>query len=334
MRISVIIIFVGLMIVESAQTASESEELEIGRNYTRMFFDDDISPIWNNMTDQMQDALESENSLRDFREKVRTQIGAEKSIVDEQVDLIQGHRVYIRQSIFEKVERPIVISWAIDNDDRIAGFFIRPQQEPAESQYLDYETQAQLQLPFSGEWYVFWGGRDIQNNYHAVARDQRFAYDMVIMKNGQSHSGDGSLSEHYYCWGQPILAPADGTIVSVVADLPDNPPGAMDASNPPGNHVFIDLGNAEFALLAHLQKGSVAVSDGEFVNAGDLIGLCGNSGNTSEPHLHFHIQDQPGFGSGAGKPAFFSSYMSNGAKVDRGEPVRGEFIQKTTKHQE
>jgi murein DD-endopeptidase MepM/ murein hydrolase activator NlpD len=104
----------------------------------------------------------------------------------------------------------------------------------------------------------------------------------------------------------------------------------MDANNPPGNHVFIDLGNDEFALLAHLKKGSIPVSHGDLVNAGDVIGLCGNSGNTSEPHLHFHIQDQPGFGAGAGKPAFFNNYTSNGAKVDRGEPVRGEFVQKVT----
>ena len=330
MRISVLVVFVSLMMVDMASTASESDELETGRTYTRMFFDNDISPIWNMMTEQMQEALTGESALRGFRKQVQAQIGAEKTIVDERVDLVQGHRVYVRRSLFEKVERPIVVSWTIDKDDRISGFFIRPQREPAESQYLDYETQAQLQLPFSGEWYVVWGGRDIQDNYHVIARDQRFAYDMVIVKNGQSHTGDGSLSEQYYCWGEPILAPADGTIVDVIADLPDNPPGVMDANNPPGNHVFLDLGNAEFALFAHLQNGSIAVSEGDSVTAGDLIGLCGNSGNTSEPHLHFHIQDRPGFGVGAGKPAFFSNYISNGTKVDRGEPVRGEFVQKAT----
>lgn len=150
---------------------------------------------------------------------------------------------------------------------------------------------------------------------------------MLIMRDGKSHTGDGSLDEQYFCWGEPILAPGNGTIVTAVDSLPDNAPGVMDADNPPGNHVWLDLGNAEFALLAHMQRGSVAVSAGDQVKAGDFIGRCGNSGNTTEPHIHFHIQDKPGFGMGAGKPAFFTNYISNGATIARGEPVRGESVQ-------
>lgn len=114
--------------------------------------------------------------------------------------------------------------------------------------------------------------------------------------------------------------------MTVIESLPDNEPGVMDAGNPPGNHVIIDLGNDEFALLAHLQEDSVLVEPGDEVSAGDTLGLCGNSGNTSEPHIHFHIQDKPGFGNGNGKPAFFENYLSNGIPVDRGEPVRGESV--------
>ena len=315
-----------LLPLETARATADEGDLESGRRYTRMFFAENTSPIWDKMTARMHDALGSEGALLAFRRQVVTQLGAEIGVIEERIDHVQGYRAYIRQSRFEKVDNPIVVAWTFDDKDRIAGFFIRPQQQAAASQYLDYETEAELVLPFAGEWYVFWGGRDIEDNYHAVARDQRFAYDFVIVKDRRSHSDDGSRNEHYHCWGEPILAPAAGTIVSVVADLPDNPPGTMDARNPPGNHVVIDLGNDEYALLAHMQESSIAVSAGDSVGAGELIGLCGNSGNTTEPHLHFHLQDAPDFGSGEGKPAFFNDYLANGARVSRGEPLRGESV--------
>lgn len=218
------------------------------------------------------------------------------------------------------------MSWSFDAEDRIAGFFIRPQQEPAPSPYLDYDTRAYLRLPFEGEWLVFWGGRTVEQNYHAAVKGQRFAYDLLVVQNGKSHSGDGKSNEQYFCWGKKILSPGSGTVVTVVSNLPDNLPGIMDARNPAGNHVILDLGNKEYALLAHLQRGSVSVDDAEEVRPGQLNGRCGNSGNTSEPHLHFHLQDRKTFGKGNGKPVFFSRYLSNGKPVERGEPVRGEII--------
>ena len=314
----------------SYAAADDADDLDFGRTYTRMFFEGDFSQIWNTMTVQMQQALGSENSLREFHEQVAAQIGAELSIVEERVDRAPGYRAYIRRSLFEKSDRPIVIAWTIDSEERVAGFYVRPQQDAAQSKYLDYETQADLRLPFDGEWYVFWGGRDVLNNYHAASRDQRFAYDMLIVRNGRTHAADGSMNEHYFCWGQPILAPASGTVVRVVSNLPDNPPGLMDADNPPGNHVVIDLGHAEYALLAHMQSGTISVSEGDRVESGDTIGQCGNSGNTSEPHLHFHIQDEPMFGRGEGKPAFFNNYIADGTRVERGEPKRGENIRNET----
>ena len=79
-------------------------------------------------------------------------------------------------------------------------------------------------------------------------------------------------------------------------------------------------------MLAHLRQGSVAVGQGQQVAAGDTLGRCGNSGNTSEPHLHFHLQDSPVFGQGNGLPAFFNDYTADGKAVDRGEPVQGQVV--------
>jgi len=123
-----------------------------------------------------------------------------------------------------------------------------------------------------------------------------------------------------------ILAPADGTVLDAVDGLPDQAIGTRNTKAITGNHVMLDLGNGEYAMLAHLRQGSVAVKAGQRVVAGQELGRCGNSGNTSEPHLHFHLQDAPEFGQGNGLPAFFERYVADGEVVERGEPVRGQTI--------
>lgn len=326
MRIAVSLIAACALIHPFDLVRAESPTVDLGRTYTQLFYDGDVSSLWERMTDQMRGALGSESALSQFQEQVVRELGPEKRIIDERVEKVQGYRVYVRQAQFAKTEIPIIVNWSFDSDDRIAGFFVRPQQKAALSPYLEYETKASLRLPFDGEWFIFWGGRTIEENYHAVASDQRFAYDMVVHEDGKSHSGDGTSLDQYYCWGKPILAPGNGVVLVAVANLPDNPPGVTDARNPPGNHLVLDLGNAEYALLAHFQNGSITVDAGDQVSAGDVLGRCGNSGNTSEPHLHFHIQDGSEFGAGKGKPAFFENYLSNGVPVNRGEPTRGEYV--------
>jgi murein DD-endopeptidase MepM/ murein hydrolase activator NlpD len=90
--------------------------------------------------------------------------------------------------------------------------------------------------------------------------------------------------------------------------------------------VILDHGNGEYSLLAHLRHGSVAVAAGARISAGDKVGECGNSGNTTEPHLHYHLQDTPVFGRAEGLPAQFTGYVADGRPVARGEPVRGQTI--------
>lgn len=320
-------LFLFLLTVPAGVVQSEEQSaVSLGQTYTARFYAGDMAPVWQHMTEQMQDALGSEDSLREFGRKVEHDVGSEVSVLAERVERVAGFRTYTRQAMFSKFASPVIVSWSFDAEDRIAGFFITPQREPAPSPYLDYDTKARLRLPFEGEWLVFWGGRTVEQNYHAAVRDQRFAYDLLVVINGKSHSGDGTSNGQYYCWGKEILSPGSGTVVTAVSDLPDNPPGVMDPKNPPGNHVIIDLGNREYALLAHLQRGSVSVEEGDEVRPGQPVGLCGNSGNTSEPHLHFHLQDGRKFGQGDGKPAFFTDYLSNGTPVERGEPLRGEII--------
>lgn len=164
-------------------------------------------------------------------------------------------------------------------------------------------------------------------NQHAGTRDQRFAYDLLIMKEGSTHAGEGKRNEDYHCFGRPILAPGAGTVIAVESQIEDNTPGRMNREQPLGNHVIVDHGNGEFSLLAHLQQGTVAVNAGDRVNPGQLLGRCGNSGNSSEPHLHYHLQNGPKPFDADGLPAQFLDYLADGRPVERGEPVRGQTIQ-------
>ncbi|MBB6672162.1 M23 family metallopeptidase [Cohnella nanjingensis] len=154
-------------------------------------------------------------------------------------------------------------------------------------------TKLAYRLPFEGEWYPFWAGEDVLSNYHYAVDSQRYASDLIVVKDGYSYRGDAKKNESYYAYGQKIKAAADGTVVHVVNDIVDNEPvGAVTTDQPAGNVVVIDHGNGEFSYLAHLRKGSVQVKVGDKVKAGDWIGLCGNSGNSSEPHLHFQVSDK------------------------------------------
>jgi murein DD-endopeptidase MepM/ murein hydrolase activator NlpD len=160
-----------------------------------------------------------------------------------------------------------------------------------------------------------------------MVRDQRFAYDLLVVKDGATHAGDGTKNEQFYAYNQPIVAPGAGQVVTVVDGVPDNVPGTMNPAKAAGNHVVIAHGNGEFSLLAHLKPGTIKVKVGQAVQAGQPVGLCGNSGNSSEAHLHYHLQNSAGFGQGEGLPAQFLNYKADGKAVERGEPTQGQVVQ-------
>ncbi len=105
--------------------------------------------------------------------------------------------------------------------------------------------------------------------------------------------GDPTKNESYLAWDQPVLAVADGIVVTVVSDVEDRPPGSfaegLPLNNLTGNGVIIDLGNGVHAMSNHLRQGSVTVKVGDQVRRGQVIGRLGNSGNTFLPHLHFQM---------------------------------------------
>jgi murein DD-endopeptidase MepM/ murein hydrolase activator NlpD len=317
---------------QAPATSSPAAPLDakaLGRSATAQFYASELEDLWKRFSATMRTAFKDKEQLQKFRTQVTNQAGEETSVVDEVATHQGDFDVYVRTTTFSKVPMPVIVQWAFNAEGEIDGFYIRPQATEAASRYLDYQTKTPLRLPFDGEWTVFWGGRTVAQNYHAAVRDQRFAYDILIFKDGVSHSGDGTKLEQFYAYGKPILAPGAGTVVVAADGLPDNTPGVMDREHPPGNHVIIDHGNGEYSLLAHLQKGSIKVKKGDVVKAGDPLALCGNSGNTSEPHLHYHLQTGSELRQGEGLPAQFLHYLANGVRVERGEPVKGQKVENT-----
>lgn len=148
-----------------------------------------------------------------------------------------------------------------------------------------------IRLPMDMPIRVAWGGDSIKTNYHAAAPDQRWAYDLVV----EPYFSGSSNLEDYGCYGVPVVAPIDGYVVSAHDGEPDETPGAVsnNFTAPTGNHVMIQIEETgTYLVIAHLKNGSVAVQTGDTVREGQVIGECGNSGNTSEPHIHIHHQRQ------------------------------------------
>lgn len=313
----------------AAAQDADSLALQRGRELTQRFYDGDLESVVAGFNEQARAALGGAERLSTFRDQVVAQLGGEVEIIDERVTTSGAHRVYHRSARFEKFGAAVAVVWSFDADGRVAGFFVRPEasQQPAASRFLDYETRTPLRLPFDDEWVVVWGGRSVAENYHAAHTDQRFAYDLLIVDDGLgTHRGDGRVNEDYYCFGRAILSPGDGVVVSATDGVHDNVPGELNSAAPAGNHIVIDHGNDEHSLLAHFRQNSIRVSAGDRVAAGDTLGECGNSGRSSEAHLHYHLQNAPEFGRGEGLPAQFLEYIADDSFVARGEPVRGQRI--------
>jgi hypothetical protein len=311
-----------------AQAAAPSASgLEEGRALTRSLYKGDVNGIWTRLSPRVQAMLRSPDNLQKFLEKLATDYGRETRILEEKTDAVAGTRRYLRIATFEKGNEPMEVPWNLDAFGRIATLGIRKHAAEAASPHLLYRTKTSLRLPFDGEWAVWWGGRTVWENFHAVSADQRFACDFVIVKEGRPFAGLGEKNEDYFAFGQPVLAPGAGRVVAAVDGLGDGPPGSFDDNAEPyGNRVVIDHGNGEWSLLGHLKKGSVVVKAGTTVKAGDRLAQVGNSGRSIEPVLHYHLQDSGEVLNSKGLPAAFRSYMADGKPVAQGEPVRGQRV--------
>lgn len=191
-----------------------------------------------------------------------------------------------------------------------------------------YRQRTSLIFPFKGKGIISAAGvlesghRNRSGMYAIDALGLNPTYGPMVQSNRDEDP------TNYAGWGREIIAPAAGTIVVAKGDHVDQP--IADKSDPayylpqypnggdPGNFVVIDHGNDEFSMIAHMQKGTVRVKAGDRVVQGQVLGLMGNSGDTSGPHVHYQLQNGPDWEHSDALPFKFTNV---------GSITRGSFFE-------
>jgi hypothetical protein len=156
--------------------------------------------------------------------------------------------------------------------------------------YFYAEEPVRLTFPLrDGRYYVAHGGNSQLLNHHNPSPAQKYALDIVALNAAGTRVLGIYPSDvnKYVIFGKDIYSPCDGTVVEAVDGLSELVPSETDRENLAGNHVVVACQGVN-VLLAHLQSGSVTVQEGDRVTTNQVVGRVGNSGNTTEPHLHIH----------------------------------------------
>ena len=183
------------------------------------------------------------------------------------------------------------------------------------------EGATKISLPFRGTWWHLEGHDTFSHHRRIYYKENTnyFAFDFIkVDDNLAVCTGSGRKNEDYYAFGEAVLAVAPGKVVEVIDGRADNPIGSrakgFEHANPKyvgGNTVVIEHGPKLFSYYGHFKKNSIRVKKGEPVEAGQLLGDCGNSGNSDAPHIHFHLAESPSLSAlGAhAVPAVFAEFQ-------------------------
>ncbi len=213
----------------------------------------------------------------------------------------------------------------VDANSKIRGLRMKPFEDGTIPKIERNITK--MVLPFNDTWDIVWGGDTKELNYHVESNEQKGAFDIVIFdKKGRSYKKKGEKNEDYYAFGKELIAPCDGEIVALIDGIADNIPGVMDAKNTAGNMVIIKTANNEYVFLCHFKNQSIKVKKGDKVKQKQFLGLCGNSGNSSEAHLHFHIQNTGNLINGTGAKCYFDKIYVNGNIKTDYSPIQKEKV--------
>ncbi|TNP04628.1 M23 family metallopeptidase [Bacillus pacificus] len=180
-----------------------------------------------------------------------------------------------------------------------------------------------VRFPLNERALVGWGGDRLETNYHVIKPNERWAYDILI----PPAEVKSSKLEDYGIYGAKVMAPASGTVVSINNNEQDLVSGSENFQSMAGNHIYLRIDETgTYLILAHLKKGSINVREGQHVNEGEVLAQVGNSGSSSEPHLHIHHQRQD--------PSKVSIFLSEGLplyfRTEKGVimPEKGEYIKR------
>jgi murein DD-endopeptidase MepM/ murein hydrolase activator NlpD len=295
----------------------ESKRHKVVEAVINNYKSDNNSAIYKLFDTEMQKAM-PENKTAEFFNNLRKNAGAIKNY--SYLKKVSTFDLYKIE--FEKATLQLNIS--INKNSKIDGFAFRPYVE--NKKIANVKTD--LTLPFDDEWYVVWGGDTEDVNYHVILESQKGAFDCVIHDSeDKSFKNDRSVNENFYCFGKKLYAPCKAEVIMAVDGIKDNIPGVMNNTFPTGNTVVLKTENNEYIYICHFKQFSVKVKQGDIVNRGDLLGLCGNSGRSSEAHLHFHIQNNEYQEHSNGLKAYFSNIVVNKNQELKYSPLRGDRIE-------
>ncbi|TCI21678.1 M23 family metallopeptidase [Exiguobacterium sp. SL-9] len=273
------------------------------RTFPKSFLDGQFDSIYSQTTDSFKQQTSLDTFYRlatSFNEGVRRY-----RVINDMKLNGSRHLVWMD----DRKER--MLSVTFNQDELIEELLMTPHQPDSRGDRRF--TKHTYHLPFTDDWLVLSGGTHPGENRHYPERSQRYAYDFIKVNNNWSYNKSKSGNHSFYAFGERVITPLDGTVVVVVDDVPDVP----DSNHPFGNHVILEHAGGEYSLLAHLEAGSIAVNVGDRLKTRQLIGRCGNSGDLSEPHLHFQVMDSPNLAS-----ATSIRIRLKGRK----KPVRGHIV--------
>ena len=314
---NLIILFSFLLILNTAMSQSETDNYkQVSTKLVSFFNESKNDSIVAMFSPEMNAAL----PLEKF-----TQVSAGLKMQLGPIKKTRFIRLQKLSAYYETTFDNAVLGMTITLNDKneISGLLFAEYKEAKEI----IRNATKMKLPFKGEWTVTWGGDTKEQNYHVESVAQKNAFDILIKdKNESTHKGTGATNEDYYAFGKELYAPCDGEVVLVVDGVKDNIPGNLNPIYVPGNTVIIKTATGEYAFFAHFKQHSIVVKQGQKVATGEILGLCGNSGNSTEPHLHFHLQNDEDMVKAIGAKCYFDQLKVNGIlKLDY-SPVKGEKI--------
>ncbi len=205
-----------------------------------------------------------------------------------------------------------------------------PQASPEKT--LDYELTARtrergncraIALPFVGRWKV-WQGVDGRWTHQGL---WRYAYDFILCDDeGQTYRNQGIQLKDYYAFQKPILSPISGWVTRLVSDLPDCEIGVVDHDRNWGNYVILYDDRGFYVEISHFSQNSIVVKQGDRINQGQLLGRCGNSGYSPQPHIHIQAQFTPEIGA-ATIPFGFTNLLVNAQLISECEPKENDILE-------
>ena len=256
-------------------------------------------------------------------------VGASALLIDALQEILSGHNLPIYTLPFNLVTLSFLYAAsAVGYPDLVVQMGSTPEETLDTSLarrnrfHGEFRT---MRLPFFGSWTV-WQGFNDQWTHKGP---WQFAYDFVITDElGQTYCGAGGELTDFYCYRKPVLSPARGRVVHVENDLPDNPIGQLSEDHNWGNYLVIHDPRGFHVEISHFAPGSIRVRAGDWVIPGTVLGLCGNSGYSPQPHLH--VQAQLGeFPSGGTISFSFVAFIDDRGFHANGLPQKASVIHAT-----